>query len=135
MNTITIGLDYDGTVTSDPEGFIAMVKGLRDRNHIVIVVTMRYRSECLADENFMNFVKHVDGWVATGREAKRPFCESRSVRIHVWIDDNPAAVEKSATEIWGRASAEGTIITEVHDNTAPWVKEALKVSSVSSSPV
>ncbi|MDD2819130.1 MAG: hypothetical protein PHN51_10125 [Candidatus Nanopelagicales bacterium] len=122
MNRITIGLDYDGTVTSDPEGFALIAKLLSSRGHRVVVVTMRYRSECLNDPAFMLFVQNVDMWVATGREAKRPFCESVGVTVHVWIDDNPAAVDKSATEIWGSASKEGDLVIETHDNSKPSAK-------------
>lgn len=119
MNKITIGLDYDGTVTSDPVGFAMMAELLRARGHTVIVVTMRYQSECLNDPAFVSFVQNVDAWMATGREAKRPFCDSVGVKIHVWIDDNPIAVEKSAAEVWGLASPEGSVVTEIHDNCAP----------------
>ena len=111
---VTIGLDYDGTVTSDYYGFTYMAKLFKDRGHKVYLVTMRYLSECKNDPMFMQLADIVDGYLATGREAKRQFTEKHGVKIDIWIDDNPMAVEKSAEEIWGVASPEGTIVIEQH---------------------
>lgn len=111
---ITIGLDYDGTVTSDPEGFKVMVDTFRKRGHKVHLVTMRYESECLRDPDFMDMVSKVDSYLATGRKPKRQFCETKDLKIDVWIDDNPEAVIMSADQIWGTASAEGDVVIQKH---------------------
>lgn len=39
--------------------------------------------------------------------AKKPFLLELGIVIHVWIDDNPRAVEESALQIWGRVHPEG----------------------------
>lgn len=111
---IRIALDYDGTVTSDPVGFLALVKLLRSRGHQIRVVTMRYESECLNDPSFVSFARECGGFIATGRKAKRPHCASVGHTFHVWIDDNPEAVYKTANEIWGTTSPEGCVVIEKH---------------------
>lgn len=111
---INIALDFDGTVTSDYYGFTAMAEMLRARGHKVYLVTMRYRSECVRDKTFMDLVEKVDGYIHTDRQSKKPYCEANGIKIHVWIDDNPEAVNKSAVQIWGTASPEGSIVIEEH---------------------
>lgn len=113
-NIVNIGLDYDGTVTSDYDAFVQLVNLFRSRGHSVYLVTMRYGSECQRDPLFMNLSRLTNGHLATGRMAKKKFCEDQGLRIDIWIDDNPIAVEKDAKEIWGQASPEGTIVIEQH---------------------
>ena len=114
-----IGLDYDGTVTSDYMGFVAFVRMMRQRGHEVYITTMRYISECKNDLEFCVFAKNVDGVIATGREAKKEYCLKYGITIDVWIDDNPRAVEESAKQIWGTPSPEGTVIIEDHATGIP----------------
>lgn len=114
-----IGLDYDGTVTSDYVGFVLLVRMLRQRGHEVYITTMRYISECKGDMEFCAFAKNVDGVIATGREAKKDHCLKYDIIIDVWIDDNPRAVEESAKEIWGSPSPEGVVVIEDHATGIP----------------
>lgn len=114
-----IGLDYDGTVTSDYMGFVAFVRMMRQRGHEVYITTMRYISECRNDLEFCVFAKNVDGVIATGREAKKEYCLKYGITIDVWIDDNPRAVEESAKQIWGTPSPEGTVVIEDHATGIP----------------
>lgn len=115
----TIALDYDGTVTTDHEAYAAFIKLFRSRGHVIYIVTMRYNSECLNDPRFMQMASLCNGYIATGRQAKRQACVVLNIHPHIWFDDNPIAVEKSAVEIWGTASPEGEVVIEVHDNNQP----------------
>jgi len=88
----------------------------RSRGHKVWIVTMRYPSEVNNPKNPEKsipqyFIDAVDGIVFTSREAKRPAVEKVGIEIDVWIDDNPIAVEKSATEIWGWHTPEGVVVS------------------------
>lgn len=114
-----IGLDYDGTVTSDYMGFVAFVRMMRQRGHEVYITTMRYISECKNDLEFCVFAKNVDGVIATGREAKKEYCLKYGITIDVWVDDNPRAVEESAKQVWGTSSPEGTVVIEDHATGIP----------------
>ena len=125
-----IGLDYDGTVTSDYVGFVSLVRTMRQRGHEVYITTMRYISECKGDMEFCAFARNVDGVIATGREAKKEYCLKYGITIDVWIDDNPRAVEESAREIWGTPSPEGIVIVDDHDTDIP---RTVKVESLISS--
>lgn len=98
--------DWDGTVTKAPGEFLAFAKALRAAGHKVYIVTMRYPSE-LGDLEYWR--RHVDGIVATSRMAKKPAAKALGIHIDIWIDDNPAAVDKSAIEIWGNSSPEGSV--------------------------
>lgn len=113
-SVVNIGLDYDGTVTSDYYAFVKLVELFRNRGHKVYIVTMRYESECRQDANFMRLTEMADGWCPTGRMAKRKYCEQQGLKIHIWIDDNPIAVEKDAIDIWGTVSPEGSVVIEEH---------------------
>lgn len=111
-----LSLDYDGTVTEDPVTWAKVVHTMQAAGHEVYIVTMRYLSETVNDADFARFVEEAKptGVVATGRQAKKPFVEKLGLHIPIWIDDNPLAVYKSATEIWGQASPEGTVVIEQH---------------------
>ena len=123
-----IGLDYDGTVTSDYAGFVSLVRMMRQRGHEVYITTMRYISECKNDLEFCAFAKNVDGVIATGREAKKDYYLKYGITIDVWIDDNPRAVEESAKEIWGSPSPEGVVVIEDH---ATGIPRTVKVEPLS----
>lgn len=105
---MNIGLDWDGTVTSDPESFLAFVKLFRSAGHKVYITTMRYPSEN-ADMT-QEWLDSVDGVIFTSREAKINATLDAGVKINVWIDDNPRAIHESATEIFGDDVPEGHAI-------------------------
>lgn len=109
---MNLGLDFDGTVTADPETFKKIVKIFRDAGHKVYIVTMRYDSEC--NDIRKDWSDLVDGIIPTGRSAKRAVTWEQDVNIHVWIDDNPQAVHMDAKDIWGTVSPEGTIVNVNH---------------------
>lgn len=79
-----IGLDFDGTVTADPElwaGFVALAKA---RGHEVIVTT--YRDDDGDNADVEKFIKHVDiPVIYTGAKQKA----HKAHKIDVWIDDHP----------------------------------------------
>lgn len=117
---MNIGLDWDGTVTSDPVLFYTFCLLAKRHNHKVYIVTMRYPSECAdIDQEWRNVV---EGIYATGnpatqdREAKANFMLRQGINIHVWIDDNPRAIHYSGRQIWGdTCSPEGHVITPTYD--------------------
>ncbi len=113
---MNIGLDWDGTCTEDAELYFMFVNLARSRGHKVWIVTMRYPSEISNPKNPEKsipqyFIDAVDGIIFTSREAKRPAVEKAGIKIDVWIDDNPIAVEKSAAEIWGWHTPEGVVVS------------------------
>lgn len=104
-----IGLDYDGTITRDPDMWYDVMNIMQRHGHEVHIVTMRYDTESRMGGEAMDdrFLKYADGVHFTGnpetgdRDAKRPHMDAKGIEVHVWIDDNPKAVHMSARQIWG----------------------------------
>lgn len=112
---MNIGLDFDGTITSEPTGFSVFVNHMRlVAKHKVYIVTMRYPSECISDPMMQRWALGVDGIVATSRQAKKPVMESLGIPIHIWIDDNPEAILQGAESIWPNTAKEGEIVIPDH---------------------
>jgi hypothetical protein len=121
---MNIALDYDGTTTRDPGLWSGFVLAAVAAGHDVRIVTMRYPSEgkavtrdgkdkegSLALDSFAKIVGIPV--IYTGRMAKRPICERMGFPVHVWIDDNPRAVDEDAAQIWDRPAPEGHPIDPV----------------------
>ena len=110
-----IGLDYDGTITRDPDMWYAVMKTMQAHGHEVHIVTMRHGVESLMggspmEQRFLDDANgvHFTGNSTTGdRDAKRPHMDAKGIEVHVWIDDNPKAVHMSAKEIWGWCTQPG----------------------------
>lgn len=106
---MNIALDYDGTITADPQLWAQFVQAAQAAGHKVWVVTMRYPSEFVTMLPFWQSLvneKRIEV-IYTRRKPKRPVCEQRGIFIDVWIDDTPRAVNESADAIWDSTSPEG----------------------------
>lgn len=114
----TISLDFDGTITSDPETYKQLAKTLKAAGHTVYIVTMRYPSEVISKQsNGLSIQEEwsnlVDGIYTTSRMAKRDYMLSHGIKIDVWIDDRPEAVYMDASEAFaGPATPEGLTVIE-----------------------
>ena len=109
---MNFGLDWDGTVNQAYALWAIWTREAIRAGHRVYVVTMRYPSEV---DDYMRrwcFNNGVHSIVTTARGPKRPAMERLGLRIDVWIDDNPRAVEEYAANIWGAATQEGEVVTE-----------------------
>lgn len=113
---MNIAFDWDGTVTRAEEEFRIFAALLRKMGHKVYIVTMRYPSE-LAEINAWKDI--VDGIIPTSRMAKRTATAEAGVIIDVWIDDNPEAVIKNASDIWDTVTPEGVV--DPHPKTGTFV--------------
>lgn len=106
---MNISLDWDGTVTAESTGFANFVNDMKTLGHKVYIVTMRYPSECVRDPMMRKWAYGVDGIIPTSRRAKKDVVDELGLKIHVWIDDHPEAVNKCAAELWDKPSPEGTV--------------------------
>lgn len=79
-----ISLDYDDTYTRDQKLWDGFIAAARRNGHDIVCVTMRHDTEDERIEHPMPCEV-----IYTGRKAKRPFLDERSVRIDIWIDDSP----------------------------------------------
>lgn len=114
LSKINIGLDWDGTVTTNPEVFFQIATLFKNHGYGLYIVTMRYPSECANIPE--KWFKLVDKIICTCRQAKQEVTEELGIRIHIWIDDNPKAVFHNALVAFGSSTHEGDVITPTHLN-------------------
>lgn len=108
---MNIGLDFDGVCTHDPHLFKLFANATHTLGHKVYLVTMRYPSEC---GDLLEMENYVEGVHATSRRAKAPYMEAQGITIHIWIDDNPRAINEHATAIWPDPAPEGCPVIPEH---------------------
>jgi hypothetical protein len=96
---MNIGIDYDDTITRDPNTWFNVISLLKSQSHKVFIVTARYPATNIdgvkIDECYdipKKWLDLVDGFYATGRQAKAAFILAKGISIHVWIDDNPRSI-------------------------------------------
>lgn len=93
-----IGLDWDGTVSADPQVFLKVVKAFLDGGHDVAVCTWRPDPEAEGCDGWTDIEEVFAQW---GFRLPIVYCNGGAKRDHypadVWIDDNPAAVCFSLT--------------------------------------
>lgn len=86
-----IGLDYDGTVTADPEAWCSFVKLMTERGHEVAITTWRYEDQAKNPEDNTPLLALAKKWgikvIFCNRKAKRECWQA-----NIWIDDNPDTV-------------------------------------------
>jgi len=104
---MNIGLDYDGVITEDLQIWWHFCKMMKDRGHKVYIITMRYPTEVVEDTTHHSFDSVVERIIYTRRHAKKPYVLGMGITIDVWIDDNPRAINESASQIWGVVYPEG----------------------------
>ncbi len=86
-------IDYDGTLSRDPDGFRLLVELLRGRGHTCVLVTGRSDEGQWGNEvrravgGLMPIVFSSGGWKATA-------AERAGHRVDVWIDDMPEGIRE-----------------------------------------
>ncbi len=86
-----IGIDYDGTITADPEMWYALIATAKKRGHTVIVVTGR--------EDRPPVPEGIEVIHARG-VFKRTAARRAGYRVDVWIDDEPGLIEPQRLLMW-----------------------------------
>ena len=78
-----IAVDYDGTISTDPEAWGVVMAVLKLRGHEVIICTMRPEDEPIRQRFPGVLVYYSDG------QAKDPFLRKMGISPDIWIDDMP----------------------------------------------
>jgi len=94
----TIGLDFDSTVTTNPQMWADIVKIFKTCGCKVYIVT--YRDTVSWDnKDIYEFsgMCEIDQVIFTACKAKKPYCLNKGIIIDIWIDDNPLAIVASLT--------------------------------------
>lgn len=85
-----IALDWDETITRNPEFWKKFVRLCRHNNVDVRIVTMRYRREVDSDNEMGDFVFNTGiPVICTDREQKRAALHGNAWYPDIWIDDSP----------------------------------------------
>lgn len=86
-----IALDYDGTVTEDPECWHKFVELFQKDGHDIRIVTFRKYDEITSDLRWFADTANIP-IVCTERTLKQAFCRSIGWEPDIWIDDSPALI-------------------------------------------
>lgn len=93
---LTIGLDYDGTITADPPLWSGFIKLCKARGHRVKIVTYRTRGQYSCDQDILDFAAaNQIEYVFTAGKAKTKACPE----VSLWIDDMPFTLLESTNSL------------------------------------
>jgi hypothetical protein len=101
MRNLKFGVDFDDTITADPESFGKMFRVLQDAGHTIIVVTGRspiahWKSEVektIKDLCLIHDLKPIE-IVFASTNWKRVSAASSGHEIDIWIDNSPEYIGK-----------------------------------------
>lgn len=83
-----IALDFDNTITADPELWFEFVKAAQLRGHDVRIVTFRHGGGNNMDIALFNAGLNLPV-IFTSGSPKWDFCHNLGFKPDIWIDDNP----------------------------------------------
>lgn len=81
-----IAIDWDGTITRDPEWASDAIRSALRRGHRVIIVTGRSPTEQIHGAPADVPVYYTDG------RAKMPWLQFRGIQVDVWIENDPVRI-------------------------------------------
>ncbi len=93
--SLRIALDFDQTITADPELFSQFTALARARGHKVICVTLRGRHEedlAEVEDLLCAYGMYPMNVYMTCLGSKTAHMEALGVPVDIWIDDNPKAL-------------------------------------------
>lgn len=89
---LLIALDYDNTLTADPQGFKAIIRCFQSLGHEVMIVTMRCKEKDYEPQfDELRDKYQVDAIFCDGNP-KRKFTETLGYKFDIWIDDYPEGI-------------------------------------------
>lgn len=101
--TLSIALDFDGTVTADQAMWAAIVQIIKNYGHTVTIVTMRSNNGKTQDIELFA----ADCGISVVYCAHQP--KRKVFQADIWIDDMPELIP------YNRISESGLIIPEISD--------------------
>lgn len=88
-----IAIDWDHTITNDPELFKAFIQLAIHRGHEPIIVTGRKASQPIESPLAIPVIYADDEW-------KRVAALKAGYKVDVWIDDSPGLIEPAKKLSW-----------------------------------
>lgn len=93
--SLLFAIDFDGTLTEDPEVFRQLIIQLRENGHRVVIVSAREHSETELEliaealESYQFALSSTPAIYLTSRQSKVDYLHSIGVKPDIWIDDDP----------------------------------------------
>jgi hypothetical protein len=78
-----IAIDYDGTYSSDPKTWHAVIDTLKAAGNVVFMVTYRF-----PDRPIEGLQKSLEIFYTSGNQ-KHVYMQNAGIEVDVWIDDEP----------------------------------------------
>ena len=94
--TKVIGVDFDETISDNPDGWLNVLLLLERIGYHVVIVTWRKPTEWPTDLDFL--VDKGFKVYYTSRQAKKQYMEQQGIKVSIWVDDNPFAILHSQGE-------------------------------------
>lgn len=85
-----IGVDFDETISDNPEGWLRVLQLFEKIGYHVVIVTWRKPTEWPTDLDFL--VDRGFKVYYTSRQAKKQYMEQQGIKVSIWCDDNPFAI-------------------------------------------
>jgi hypothetical protein len=85
-----IGVDFDETISDNPEGWLQILLLMERIGYHVVIVTWRKPTEWPTDLDFL--VDKGFKIYYTSRQSKQKFMNAQGIKVSIWIDDNPSAI-------------------------------------------
>jgi len=93
-----VAVDFDETISDAPQVWLQTMKCLETGGYQVVVVT--WRSPTTYPEDLQFLLDKGYKVFYTSFKSKRQYMESLGIKVAIWIDDNPWAVDNDAAQIW-----------------------------------
>lgn len=91
---MNIAIDFDNTLTADPDLFCVFAEYAKKLGHRVFIVTQRQRTEENVNE-IEEYLAERDCKICvyyTEMQSKLDYMKNRGVKVAIWIDDDPEAL-------------------------------------------
>lgn len=106
-----VGIDFDETISDNPNAWLKIMETLKTAGYIVYVVT--WRPSNLYPEDLQYVVDKGYKVFYTSYKSKREYMKSQGIEVDIVIDDNPWAWDNDAKEIWVDARDADTTVKYV----------------------
>lgn len=85
-----VAVDFDDTISDNPEAWLRVMKTLEACGYVVVVCT--WRSPTTAPEDLQFLVDKGYKIYYTSFTAKRAFMRKQGIDVAIWVDDDPEAI-------------------------------------------
>jgi len=142
--TLAFAVDFDGTFTKAPETFRAIISSLKEKGHLVYIVTRRPTLEVGDWPSYSQAEQRRQVEFAIGDLApiiftygffKKAYVEEQGIHIDIWIDDDPKGVDGSKVVDLANKVLHMSTSLSMSTSLGPSSSTSLPVSNISSESI